>query len=54
MVSDEFGGAQERGVFLRGLGSSDNIGSLLGDGRSAADIVLDILHGVSADKVGMG
>ena len=54
MVSDEFGGAQERGVFLRGLGGSDNIGSLLGGGRGAADVVLDVLHGVSAGKVGMG
>jgi len=54
MVSDEFGGAQERGVFLRGLGGSDNIGSLLGGGRSAADVVLDVLHGVFAGKVGMG
>ena len=54
MVFDEFGGAQERSVFLRGFGGSDSIGSLLGGGRSAADIVLNVLHGISAGKVGMG
>lgn len=54
VVFDEFGSAQERSVFLRGLGGSDNIGSLLGGGRGAADVVLNVLHGVSADKVGMG
>ena len=54
MVSDEFGSAQECGVFLRGFGGGNNIGSLLGGGRGAADVVLDVLHGVSAGKVGMG
>ena len=54
MVFDEFGSAQERGVFLRGLGGGDNIGSLFGGGRGAADVVLDVLHGISAGKVGMG
>ena len=54
MVFDEFGGAQERSVFLRGFGGSDSIGSLLGGGRSVADVVLDVLHGVSSGKVGMG
>ena len=50
MVSDEFGSAQECGVFLRGLCGGDNIGSLLGGGRGVADVVLDVLHGVSAGK----
>ena len=54
VVFDEFGGAQEHGVFLRGLGGGNNIRCLLGGGRSAADVVLDVLHGISAEKVGMG
>lgn len=54
MVFDQFGGAQERGVFLRGLGGGNNIRCLLGGGRGAADVVLDVLHGVSAGQVGMG